>query len=281
MELLFRVKEQIIEHLTTDKKVVANSRNYLKCKFEFCEDWKGVIKTAIFTAATGDIFNVILENDACTIPYEVINYPHFTVSVFGGDLITVNRATVDVLKSGYAKGETPKEPTPDVYTQIINITKDAIKHQPMIGLNKNWFVWDIEKKEYVDTGVRAEVIISQATGDSKTEVMSQKATTEALVDLANKVAPSPASITLYANRWVQDEEDIRYHQEVVVANANITPYSKVDLQLNAEQITKFYEKDLAFVAENEDGVVTVYCIGQVPVNDYIIQATVSEVVVNG
>ena len=105
-------------------------------------------------------------------------------------------------------------------------------------------------------------------------------TAEQLLELANKVAPTPASVTLYADRWEQDEEDIRYHQEVVVANATITNRSKVDLQLSAEQITIFYEKDLAFVAENDSGVVTVYCIGQVPENDYVIQATVSEVIVN-
>lgn len=104
---------------------------------------------------------------------------------------------------------------------------------------------------------------------------------EELLELLNKVAPSPASVTLYADRWEQTENEQRWHQEVVVANANITEYSKVDLQLTAEQIMAFYEKDLAFVAENEDGVVTVYCIGQVPENDYVIQATVSEVIVNG
>lgn len=121
--------------------------------------------------------------------------------------------------------------------------------------------------------------------DNELKTKADKSDVETLsaevISIANKVAPSPASITLYANRWEQDEEDIRYHQEVVVANATITPRSKVDLQLSAEQITIFYEKDLAFVAENEDGVVTVYCIGQVPENDYIIQATVSEVVIDG
>jgi hypothetical protein len=120
--------------------------------------------------------------------------------------------------------------------------------------------------------------------DNELKTKADKSDVETLsaevINLANKVAPSPASVTLYADRWEQDEEDIRYHQEVVVANATITPRSKVDLQLSAEQITIFYEKDLAFVAENEDGVVTVYCIGQVPENDYIIQATVSEVIVN-
>ena len=102
-----------------------------------------------------------------------------------------------------------------------------------------------------------------------------------LLELVNKVAPSPASVTLYANRWEQNENEQRWHQEVVVANATITEYSKVDLQLSAEQIMIFYEKDLAFVTENDGGKVTVYCIGRVPESDYILQATVSEVVVNG
>lgn len=73
---------------------------------------------------------------------------------------------------------------------------------------------------------------------------------------------------------------VRYGQAVTVNNANITPNSKVDLQLSSEQMVIFYEKDLAFVAENDSGEVTVYCIGQIPENDYKLQATVMEVVVN-
>lgn len=73
----------------------------------------------------------------------------------------------------------------------------------------------------------------------------------------------------------------RYGQVVTVNNAVITPNSKVDLQITSEQMVVFHEKDLAFVAENDNGVVTVYCIGSIPQNDYTIQAVVTEVVVNG
>ena len=73
---------------------------------------------------------------------------------------------------------------------------------------------------------------------------------------------------------------VRYGQVVNVNNANITPNSKVDLQISSEQMVVFYEKDLAFVAENEDGVVTIYCIGQIPENNYRLQATVTEIAVN-
>lgn len=73
---------------------------------------------------------------------------------------------------------------------------------------------------------------------------------------------------------------VRYGQVVNVNNAVITPKSKVDLQISSEQMVIFYEKDLAFVAENEDGVVTVYCVGNIPENDYTLQATITEVITN-
>lgn len=94
------------------------------------------------------------------------------------------------------------------------------------------------------------------------------------------VLPTPASVTIYADKWIQSEDN-RWYQVVTVDNATITLNSKVDLQPSSEQLSIFYEKDLAFVAENEDGVVSVFCIGSVPQNNYTIQATVTEVVANG
>jgi hypothetical protein len=93
------------------------------------------------------------------------------------------------------------------------------------------------------------------------------------------ILPKPISVTIYADKWKQASDD-RWYQVVTVDNATVTPRSKVDLQPNSEQLSVFHEKDLAFVTENEDGVVSVYCVGQTPTNDYTIQATVTEVVVN-
>ena len=93
------------------------------------------------------------------------------------------------------------------------------------------------------------------------------------------ILPKPISVTIYADKWVQATDD-RWYQTVTVDNAIITPTSKVDLQPNSEQLCVFHEKDLAFVTENENGVVSIYCVGQVPQNDYTIQATVTEVVID-
>lgn len=91
----------------------------------------------------------------------------------------------------------------------------------------------------------------------------------------NAVTPAArlASVELLAENWVGDASP--YSQ--VVSIDGITEYSQVDLTPSVEQLAIFYEKDLSFVTENEDGVVTVYAIGDKPANDYTIQATVTEV----
>lgn len=79
--------------------------------------------------------------------------------------------------------------------------------------------------------------------------------------------------TLLASEWVG--ENSLYHQ--VVNIEGVTENSQVDLTPDIQQLAVFYEKDLTFVTENEDGVVTVYAIGQKPLNDYTIQVTITEV----
>lgn len=90
--------------------------------------------------------------------------------------------------------------------------------------------------------------------------------------------PRTTTVNLLASNWVQTV-DSQYAQ--VVSIDGVTERSQVDLQPTAEQLLIFYEKDISFVAENDNGVVTVYCIGQVPLNDYTIQATVTEVEIDG
>ena len=95
MNLEFSIDKQIIKFANrADSKVVEKSKNYLHAKFTFSEEWNGLAKTAIFTPAKEKPYVVLLENDSCKIPWEAIKYPYFKVSVFGGDLITVNETTV-------------------------------------------------------------------------------------------------------------------------------------------------------------------------------------------
>lgn len=80
-------------------------------------------------------------------------------------------------------------------------------------------------------------------------------------------------VSLPASAW--EGSDKLWSQVVTIEGA--TAYSKVDLTPSAEQLTLFHEKDIAFTTENNDGIITVFAIGDKPSNDYTIQAVVTEV----
>lgn len=80
-------------------------------------------------------------------------------------------------------------------------------------------------------------------------------------------------VTLLASAWVGDASP--YSQ--VVEIDGVTENSQVDLTPSIAQLAVFHHKDLTFVTENVGGVVTVYALGDKPMNDYTIQVTITGV----
>ena len=100
---------------------------------------------------------------------------------------------------------------------------------------------------------------------------------EAKKAAAEQLASRPriGSVDLLASKW--EGAASPYYQVVTIEG--VTENSQVDLTPSVAQLAIFHQKDLAFVTENEDGIVTVYAIGQKPENDYNIQVTMTEVVI--
>ena len=84
-----------------------------------------------------------------------------------------------------------------------------------------------------------------------------------------------AEVNLLSANWVGDESP--YYQ--VLELDGITEYSQVDLKPDIQQLAVFHNKDLAFVTENEDGIVTCYVLGDKPKDDYVMQVSITEVTV--
>jgi hypothetical protein len=131
----FIVDKQIIRRFDNEA-VVQDSQNYLNAMFTFTEEsegWEGAI-TAVFKGADGQAFNVLLDSEGmCLVPWEVLTGNYFDVSLFCGDLITANVVRVYTIESGYEIGQESREPTPDVYNQIIeridNINAFAVSYE--------------------------------------------------------------------------------------------------------------------------------------------------------
>jgi hypothetical protein len=94
-------------------------------------------------------------------------------------------------------------------------------------------------------------------------------------NVPNAQKPIISEVVLAASNWVGSKSP--YSQ--VVNIEGVTANSQVDLTPSVEQLAIFYQKDLGFVTENNNGVVTVYAIGDKPANDYTIQVTITEVTV--
>ena len=108
--------------------------------------------------------------------------------------------------------------------------------------------------------------------DGKDYVLTE-ADKKEIAELAKAKVAKIGEVTLLASKW--GGENNLYSQ--VVDIEGVTEYSQVDLTPDVQQLAIFYNKDITFVTENEDGVVTVYVIGQKPENDYTIQVTITEV----
>lgn len=85
--------------------------------------------------------------------------------------------------------------------------------------------------------------------------------------------PTAKTVTLKAADWLGDTSP--YAQ--VVALGDVTSRTKVDLQPTVSQLDTLYAMSLGFFAVNEDGIVTVYAVGNKPTEDFVIQVTLTEV----
>ena len=87
--------------------------------------------------------------------------------------------------------------------------------------------------------------------------------------------PKTTYVALEEYEWI-DDGSLLYQ---VVEIGGVTANSKVDLQPTAYQILDLQNNDIAFVLENNDGVVTAYCLGGTPNKSYTMQALITEVAV--
>ena len=100
--------------------------------------------------------------------------------------------------------------------------------------------------------------------------------TEQYVDdkLVTQVVTRTRTVSMLKDAWVGTFSP--YTQEVVIDG--VTAASKIDLQPTPSQLAQMSEDETTLVAENNGGVVTIYAIGEKPTVDYIMQATITEVI---
>lgn len=118
------------QRLSIEKDLtVENSVNIYECEFGFDSAWDGFDKTAVFQLNSEEPIEVVLVDDACLVPHEVLaKNGHLKVGVYGtkdekvmptiwGERVLVNLGT--------PTGSPGTEPTPSIYAQILELANSA------------------------------------------------------------------------------------------------------------------------------------------------------------
>ena len=242
-----------------------------------------------------DILNaVIAKNDAETAKNLAVLAQQNTATI-KDEMLAVRDEMAEYTRNAYGYQVKAEESA--------NKAEGAIFRYPVIdSISGHWLVWNTSINGYVDTGIKAQAGSEVYVGDNPPpeadvwvnpngDMTDNEELRALIVSIVKEIAvPSYAYVNILggADNWVAEEVTdasgnvvgVRYGQVVNVNNAVITKQSKVDLQVTSEQMVVFYEKDIAFVTENEDGVVTVYSVGSIPENDYKVQVVVTEVSLN-
>ena len=116
-------KISILERPTT-----ISYTNELEAEFSFSNEWAGRQKTAIFKRTGINAIPVLIENDKCIVPKEVLrNCSKFEVGVIAGNIHTTNIVEVYIDRTCYNEDAEIPDPTPSIYDQIIEKLESIIK----------------------------------------------------------------------------------------------------------------------------------------------------------
>lgn len=131
-----------------------NVNTYI-CHFDIECSIEGIMWFCIFKQGES-VYRQLIENGSCIIPQEVLKNPEpLYIGCYGTNAdnnikrVSTNLICFNIKHGAYSESTIPEVPTPDVWELLIN------KTVPIIGENGNWFIYDMNKGDYIDSGCTA------------------------------------------------------------------------------------------------------------------------------
>lgn len=119
---------------STSKKMASNTVNEVRCHFSFeGEEWEVDVKRAVFSNDRGKRYSVVIADDTCFVPHEVLlDRGAVTVNVVGAtmngdDLVeritTYKTIIIENTQKVYTDGLNSTNPTPSEFEQFVEAVK--------------------------------------------------------------------------------------------------------------------------------------------------------------
>ena len=150
MRIDFKIKNDMLV-LERQRETFSGNVNFYECSFDIQTNQE-LVWICVFKK--GDkVYQQVIENGVCMIPQEVLfDDGELEIGCYAASntekfqRISTNWVSIEVSKGAYSDGTAPKVPEKDVWETII------LKNVPYIGENGNWYIYDAEKMDYVDSG---------------------------------------------------------------------------------------------------------------------------------
>ncbi len=127
MFILYADKNRLV--MRKRESFTSGSVNVYPVKFEFSSDWGELVKTAVFRAGTVSRSILLTENET-SVPWEVLEKPGLILQcgVYGarGGAVVLPTVWTDMgmILPGTTVGESAREPTPDLWQQMVDALKN-------------------------------------------------------------------------------------------------------------------------------------------------------------
>lgn len=112
MEFIIKNREIVAPNTS----LIGDNADYV-AHFNFDDEWNGLVKTARFEQK-GEFMDVLLDNDTCTIPSEILKKGYVKVGVFSDKMATTS-CSIYIIPSIKETDGSPLPPSNDIYNQII------------------------------------------------------------------------------------------------------------------------------------------------------------------
>ena len=133
--LNFAVRGSVLSARGKLPQVTTRSNKFFTLNVELDDVWSEYTVTVFFSNkakpdAAEDVFPVLLHDGSCIVPHEVLDASDTAAYVWLMGLKDDVRATTNIIPipltaSGYLEGIAPEEPSPDVYTEILESVRGA------------------------------------------------------------------------------------------------------------------------------------------------------------
>lgn len=234
------------------------------------EIWFDIVNRTITLKEGQDIQDILVQNDANSRNFGFMIQRYFEMEDLSTKNIRIHYVN-SLNQSDFAEAHT---------IELTGENEEVLSFQWLIGAKVCLEIGDVKFAiEFWDNNGYAlfttpmMVTVSESIYSFGTIPDPEDGWYKMLMNKIENATPKLATISLLGSNW---NGDVSPYSQVATVNS-VTETSRIDLQPTPNQLAYFQKEEISLLATNENGIVTVYAIGEKPTDDLSLQVMITEV----